>query len=295
MGNKASLAMLRLLGWLAVLGVLSVGALTAMPAGLPQVGDDLVVIARDFADQGFTPHSTGIRNEWVGSEVFISSIGFQNNPEGVGFRLLICRGQPIGLSFNGNKTSVLLDANGDGRLDLELNGRLFVPFWVFDREDEGSGRSALFMELLDDLWAMFASDQGVDAGRSPFLGKYQVVLARFQNDTSLADRSLAYRVWFYNTTSQEFPLVARDALVGYAARLDGEVHPMVPQFLSEVSLRLNDRESARQLNHLVTAARPDFVPGQVLAARLLDDQGEREAAFARLKEAFPRHWLVKLY
>lgn len=282
----------RLGWWLVAFGAL-VGPLGALPSGLPEVGGDLRAIAREFEDQGYTAQATGLRTEWVGSEVFISSIGFQKDGD-IGFRLLVCRGQPVGLGFTGSKTSVILDTDGDGRLDLELTGRLFVPCWVFDRDDPGTGRSALLLEALDSQWAMLASDAGVDAGHSPFLARYHALVARFQREPNLVDRSLAYRVWFYSTTVQEFPQVARDALEGCVARFGGEAatHPMVLQYLSEVALRLDDRGSARRLNRLVRNARPDFVPAQVLEARLLDPP-QRQEVLASLKAKYPHHWITK--
>lgn len=275
--------------WVAVAVLSGVGA-----QEMPRVGADLGGIERAFADVGYSTFETALRNDWVGSGVSISSMGFSHS-SGVGFRLLVCGGRPIGVGFTGTKGSVILDTDGDGSLDLELTNEVFVPFWVFD--GARGTRGDLFPRALEAQLSMFASDEGPDSGRSPFLRTYNDILARFRAEVGLADRDLAYRLWFYNTYSREYPEVARAALVGafelYRQRY-GSVPVMLAQYLGEIALRLGDVDDARHYSRLVREARPDFVPAQVLEARLLEPP-ERETALARIKAAHPGHWITKGY
>jgi len=261
---------------------------------MPGIGDDLGALERSFAEAGYTTFETPLRNDWAGSEVSISSIGF-NHSSGVGFRLLVCGRRPVGIGFTGTKGSVILDTDGDGRLDRELTDQVFVPFWVFDGARGTKGD--LLPRALEAQLSMFASDEGPDSGRSPFLRTYNDLLGRFRTETDLVDRDLAYRLWFYNVYSKDYPEVARVALVGafelYRQRY-GSVPVMLAQYLGEIALRLGDVDDARHYNRLVREARPDFVPAQVLEARLLEPP-ERDAALARIKAAHPGHWITKGY
>lgn len=262
--------------------------------GVPGVGDDLGPLERAFAAVGYTTFETALGNGWKGGEVSISSVGF-NHSSGVGFRLLECGGRVVGIGFTGTRGAVILDTDGDGSLDLELTDRVFVPYWVFDGATGTRGN--LFSRALEAQLAMFDRDEGLDEGRSPYLRTYNDLLDRFRAEVDLADRDLAYRLWFYHAYGSDHPEVARAALVGAFDRYrqrHGTVPVMLAQYLGEVALRLGDRDEARSCNRLVLEARPDFVPALVLEARLLDPP-EREAALARVRAAHPGHWATRGY
>jgi hypothetical protein len=273
-------------------------ATSAQSVTIPKVGDDLLLLAKSLNDKEQTSHITTVKNDWVGSEISISDTEFKSSTEDVGFRLLSCSGQPIGVSISGNKKSVLIDVEGKGKLDIELTNKIFVPCWVFDKAERDNVRGTLFQDALDNQFSMFESDEGTADGNSQFLKNYNKDLSLFSAEVDLPDRNLAYRLWFFNAYAADFPDVARYAMatcmIIYSKKY-GSIHPMISQYLSEISLRLGDIDNAKFFNAAVLQAEPNFIPAKVLAARLIEDPSERQKELDKLKRQFSHHWLLKFY
>jgi hypothetical protein len=259
---------------------------------LPEIGEDLVVIEKQFTDQNYKELSVGKGNMWKGSEIYLSDIGFNSKSNGIGYRLIRCNRKTIGILFNGKKKTALLDIDGYGTLGLETND-LFIPFWVFDDEKVLHDKEGI-KNILDILRNAFQNDTEIGNNNVDWI-KYSDSLRSFINNEDIRNRDLLYRIWFYSSYIDKFPSVAYESMNSLAneyKKMFGQIHPMILEFLCESEISLGGFENAIDHCTLLQEIDPDFIPGKITLYRLSLDQ-EKEEMKKKLVNEFPNHWMVK--
>jgi len=262
---------------------------------MPIIGDDLNIIIKPFLENKSTFIKTKVSNEWVDSTIFISDIGIINENINVGFRLLTANKQYIGLVFTGDKNTALLDIDGNGILDIEMEN-IFIPYWIFDNDTDTDIQTE-FNEMLSCLRNIFQSDEGIIPNNKIWI-RYNELLVEYQNGKYENSRMLAYRLWFYSAYGTDYPYVGKACLSSLAnlyLRFNKTWPSIILEYLCENSLRIGAEDDATTYYHVLQKIDPEFIPGKIIGYRITKDENEKNQIIEMLKKEHPSHWLVKQY
>jgi tetratricopeptide (TPR) repeat protein len=203
---------------------------------------------------------------------------------------------PIGvLEKIGEKSVILLDLSGDGKLDTEFP-TLFIPYWVVAESASSTlkTKNNNLKQILNTFYNNFDDDPNpYESGKHR--SELTAVLQSAQNE-NMENRDLFYAIFCYYYLGREFAqqeLVALDYLRRNYYERFKESHLLFDLHEMECLINLNDYDSARKILSRLLAVDPDFIPALVYQWQLEKDPEKKAEYYKRLKKDHPKHWIVK--